>query len=102
MRKFRPYKKPKTNVLLMSHTKAPPSGLDSNWYRLQDPVEATHPLHHPGLLLGHKQNHGVHGQVGRPPLLGCRDPEPRPAPLALLQGHNNKCHFMQTFSILNS
>lgn len=43
---------------------------DSGWpmagrsgsHRLQDPVESAHALDHPGLLLRHKQDHGVSGQ----------------------------------------
>lgn len=54
-------------------------------YRLQDPMEATHPLHHPSLLLGHKQHHGVHGQAGRPSLLNWVNAQPRDGPLGLLQ-----------------
>lgn len=31
-------------------------------HRLQDPMESAHSLHHPSLLLRHKQYHGVSGQ----------------------------------------
>lgn len=57
-------------------------------------MEATHPLHHPGFLLRHKQDHSVHGKAGRPSLLGWCHPQPRHGLLRLLQWHisTKKCH----------
>lgn len=90
MRKFRPYKKKdktsesKVFVLLSAHKRV--EALVEESYRLQDPVKATHPLDHPGLLLRHKQHHGVHGQAGGPPPLGRRHPQAGHGPLRVHRG----------------